>query len=145
MAALTGARNTIRRGDYFFADECGLKTNLVFYNGQMVAKDATGFLVPALISTTIKGAARLNLAPLQKIDMTGVTSGAKVGKIEYGIFRWDNGTAGDLIVRADVGNVCYILDDHTVAKTSNTSTRTVAGTIMDVDASGAVWVLQPIS
>lgn len=144
MAALTGARNTPRRGDYFFTEENGLKTNLVFYNGQMVAKDATGYLVPALTSTTIKGSARLNLAPLQKIDMTGVASGAKIGKIEFGVFRWDNSAAGDAIAQADVGNDCYIVDDHTVAKTSGTSTRSIAGKIMAVDTSG-VWVLQPIA
>ena len=31
MAALTASRNTIRRGDYFFTDQCGLKTNLVIF------------------------------------------------------------------------------------------------------------------
>ena len=40
---------------------------------------------------------------------------------------------------ADIGADCYIVDDQTVAKTSGTNTRSVAGKVFDVDADG-VWV-----
>ena len=50
-----------------------------------------------------------------------------------------NSAAGDAITRAEIGDVCYIVDDETVAKTNGTSTRSAAGTIRDVDAQG-VWV-----
>ena len=39
----------------------------------------------------------------------------------------------------DIGSDCYIVDDQTVAKTSGTNTRSVAGKVFDVDADG-VWV-----
>lgn len=45
----------------------------------------------------------------------------------------------DAIALADIGSDCYIVDDQTVAKTSGSATRSVAGKIFDVDAAG-VWV-----
>ena len=56
-----------------------------------------------------------------------------------GVFRYANSAAGDLIATADIGTVCYIVDDQTVAKTSATATRSPAGIVEDVDANG-VWV-----
>jgi hypothetical protein len=56
-----------------------------------------------------------------------------------GWFRFANSAAGDLIALADVGKVCYIVDDQTVAKTDGGGTRSVAGRIRDVDAQG-VWI-----
>lgn len=142
MAALTGPRNTRERGDFYHSEEQFAKTNLVFYHGQMVGVDATGFLVPALTSTTLKRPARCNLSPERKVDTTGIPSGGKKLKIEFGEFAWNNSAAGDLIAQADVGNPCYIVDDNTVAKTNGGGTRSLAGTIMEVEAGGQVWVLQ---
>lgn len=139
MAALTGPRNTPERDNLFVPEEQQAKTNLVFFHGQMGAVDATGFLIPAITSTTLKRFCRINLSPERKVDMTGLASGAKTLRTEFGCFRWDNSTAGDLIAQADVGNTCFAVDDHTVAKTNAGATRSVAGTIMAVDSSG-VWV-----
>ena len=50
-----------------------------------------------------------------------------------------NSASADLISLADIGADCYIVDDQTVAKTSGTNTRSVAGKVFDVDADG-VWV-----
>ena len=50
-----------------------------------------------------------------------------------------NSAAADAITLADIGADCYIVDDQTVAKTSATNTRSVAGKVFDVDAEG-VWV-----
>ncbi|MCY1460857.1 hypothetical protein D9M71_784510 [compost metagenome] len=55
------------------------------------------------------------------------------------MFAFANSAAGDEITRADIGATAYIVDDQTVAKTDGTSTRSVAGTIRDVDSDG-VWV-----
>ena len=59
------------------------------------------------------------------------------GRARHLAFRQSSG--GDLIALADVGSVCYVVDDQTVAKTHNGNTRSVAGTVRDVDAAG-VWV-----
>lgn len=144
MAALTGPRNTKERGQYYRSEEQFAKTNVVFYQGQMVAVDATGYIAPAVTSTALKRVCRVNLTGiglLRSLDMTGLASGSKKVKIEFGEFLWNNSASADQITQADVGNQCYVVDDNTVAKTSGSSTRSVAGTIMEVDTSGQVWVL----
>ena len=45
----------------------------------------------------------------------------------------------DLIAKADIGAICYVVDNQTVAKTDNSTARKAAGKIIDVDADG-VWV-----
>ena len=58
---------------------------------------------------------------------------------ERGVFRFENSASADAITRAEIGDTAYIVDDQTVAKTNGSSTRSAAGTIVDVDAQG-VWV-----
>lgn len=140
MAATTGPRNTRERGDYYHSEEQFAKTTLVFNNGAMGAVDATGYLIPAITSTTIKRTCRINVSPERTVSTVGVASGAKKIKIEFGQFFWGNSAAADAIAQADVGNLCYVVDDQTVAKTDGTGTRSVAGRIMEVET-GGVWVL----
>jgi hypothetical protein len=141
MSATTGPRNTRERGEFNRSEEQLAKAGLVFNNGAMVAVDATGYLVPANSSTTLKRFGRLNLSPERVVSTVGLASGAKTFKIEFGEYSWGNSAAADAIAQADVGNDCYAVDDATVAKTDGTGTRSKAGTIMGVDASG-VWVFQ---
>jgi hypothetical protein len=47
---------------------------------------------------------------------------------------------GDAVTQALVGKNCYVADSQTVAATSNTNARPVAGKVMAVDTDG-VWVL----
>lgn len=54
------------------------------------------------------------------------------------IFRYKN-AAADPLTRADINNDCYIVDDESVGRTSGGSTRSVAGKVVDLDATG-VWV-----
>ena len=42
------------------------------------------------------------------------------------IFLVDNSAAGDLIAQSDAGKDCHLVDDHTVAKTDDTGTRSRA-------------------
>ncbi|CAL4866724.1 hypothetical protein MMA231_00968 [Asticcacaulis sp. MM231] len=74
----------------------------------------------------------------------GVTGGAADGDVTVPVqsceFKFFNSTSGDLITRADIGKVCYVVDDQTVAKTSATNTRCIAGRITGVDTDGSVWV-----
>jgi hypothetical protein len=55
------------------------------------------------------------------------------------VYRFSNSGGADLITLGDIQSDCYIVDDSTVAKTSGTNTRSVAGKIRDVDV-GGVWV-----
>ena len=44
--------------------------------------------------------------------------------------------AGNEFTAADIQKDCYIVDDQTVAKTSGTNTRSVAGKVIEVEADG---------
>jgi hypothetical protein len=70
---------------------------------------------------------------------SSTTAGVTAQPFREGTFQFANSAAGDLIATADIGTVCYIVDDQTVAKTNGTSTRSPAGVVVDVDAQG-VWV-----
>jgi hypothetical protein len=60
-------------------------------------------------------------------------------RIRRGVLQFANSASTDLVTRADIGKSAYMVDDQTVAKTSGSNTRSVAGIIRDVDAQG-VWV-----
>lgn len=70
-----------------------------------------------------------------------VTVGRTLVKIQSGSEWMFNSTGPDLIAQANVGAVCYLVDDQTVALTSNGNTRSPAGIIMGVDATLGVLVL----
>ncbi len=77
------------------------------------------------------------------VENKTVTSG---GRTLVRLFRelsaiWlANSAGGDAIAAANVGQLCYAVDDQTVALTSNGSTRSVAGRVWDVDATKGVLV-----
>ena len=60
-------------------------------------------------------------------------------KVRKGVWLMANSASTDQITLADIEADCFIVDDQTVAKTSNSAARSVAGKVHDVDASG-VWV-----
>lgn len=133
MAALTAARSTPRRDGRSFAR--GVAATKVIYAGSMVFLNATGFATPGAIATTLiaDGVAK------STVDNSTGADGDKMVETEKGVFRFGNSTSTDAITKAEIGDPCYVVDDQTVAKTNGTNTRSVAGTIVDVDGVG-VWV-----
>ena len=71
-------------------------------------------------------------------DNSGGIAGAVAVTARRGTFRFAN-LGADALTAADIGKDAYLVDDQTVAKTSATDTRSVAGKVIDVDAAGA-WV-----
>lgn len=133
MAALTAPRNTAERtGDKRSA---GLAAATKIWQGSIACVNAAGNMVPGSVSTTLKALGRA----ANTFDNSAGIAGDVTGEAEAGTFRFNNSSAGDLIAKADIGATCYIVDDQTVAKTNGTSTRSAAGIIFDVDATG-VWV-----
>lgn len=138
MTALAQERSSVPRygaGGYpnqFYAPQ---KTNTKVWMGALVVLNA-GYAAP--------GTTGLNLIALgvakQTYDNLGGLDGAKDVVVDAGVFPFANSSAGDLITQADAGKDCYIVDDQTVAKTDGTGTRSRAGKIVRIDASG-VWVL----
>jgi len=74
------------------------------------------------------------------LDTTGLSDGDLSVPVRRGVFVWKNSGGGDLIAQDDVGQLCYIVDDQTVALTSADATRSVAGLIVAVSTAG-VFVL----
>lgn len=106
------------------------------FAGTIAAIDASGNVNKGITATTIRAVGSFRSA----FDNTGGAAGAVVAEAERGVFGpFANSTSGDLIAAADVGNDCYIVDDQTVAKTNGSNTRSIAGKVFQVDASG-VWV-----
>lgn len=133
MALLTKDRNTKRRAGEGFNDPLAAATKI--YAGSLVCLNAAGYAVPGSTATTLKvrGVAQ------EQVDNSAGAAGDLSVETRRGVFPFDNSSAGDAITRAEIGSTAYIVDDHTVAKTNGGTTRSVAGTIRDLDADG-VWI-----
>lgn len=133
MTAATQDRNTQRRNADQFSFP--VKANTVIFAGTLVALNA-GKAIPSdgLVAHQVVGVAD------DAADNTGGADGAvSVPVRRRAAFRFSNSSSGDAISLANVGAPCYAVDDSTVALTSNSGARPVAGTISDVDSQG-VWV-----
>lgn len=133
MAALTKDRNTARRDGVHYSDPVAAAT--VIFAGALVCLNAAGNAVPGATSTTLvaRGVAQ------QQVDNSAGAIGDLRVETRRGVFCFANSASGDLITKAEIGDNAYIVDDQTVAKTSGSSTRSVAGVIRDVDTAG-VWI-----
>lgn len=130
---LSADRNVPRTESIHFSDPVAAAT--VIFSGALVALDASGNAVPATATVTQR---TRGVAQTRADNTTGAAGAIRV-EVRTGTYRFDNSAAADLITVAEIGAVCYVVDDETVAKTDATGTRPVAGTIRNVDADG-VWV-----
>ncbi len=106
-----------------------VKGATTIHQGGMVVMEA-GLAVP--------GKTALALTALGIAKETVVNSGADGAKkvpTERGTFKFIN-LGADPVTAADIQKDCYIVDDQTVAKTSGTNTRSIAGTVIEVEADG---------
>lgn len=130
MAALTAPRNTPRRhGDVLCFPVAAATT---VHQGGLVVGDA-GYAAPGRAASGLVALGRA------ECSATAVAAGDATVEVRRGTFKFANSASADLIVQADAGKDCYIVDDQTVAKTSASNTRSRAGIIAAVDADG-VWV-----
>lgn len=131
--ALTQDRNTAERtGDLISA---GVAAAVKCYAGGIAVLDAAGNIKPGVTATGLICVGRFE----EYVDNTAGLAGDVSATAKRGTFRFANSGGGDAIAAAQIGDACYIVDDQTVAKTSNGATRSVAGIIADVDSAG-VWV-----
>jgi hypothetical protein len=131
MTALAADRNTPEAAG---TERVGvLGANQAIFAGAILMRNVSGHLIEGATATGSFGVGRAE----ERVSST--TAGVTTQRYSPGTFRYANSAAGDLIATADIGAVCYIVDDQTVAKTNGTSTRSPAGIIDNVDALG-VWV-----
>jgi len=138
MTALTAPRTTPRR--VIDVRVLPVAANAKILQGALVGLiAASGLATKGVTATTLRGVGVAEAT----VDNTGGADGALTISVRRGAWLMANSASTDQITRADIGTSCYIVDDQTVAKTSGSATRSVAGTVADVDASGGVWVEFP--
>jgi hypothetical protein len=135
MTALAADRATPAKADNDL-ESYGVKAATKIWAGALVViASASGYAAGGTAATGLIAVGRAEHA----VDNSAGANGDQTIKVRAGIFRFDNSTSSDLIAITEIGTTCYIVDDHTVAKTSNSSARSAAGIVKNVDAQG-VWV-----
>lgn len=131
--ALTQDRNTAERTGELIT--VGVAAAVKCFAGGIAVLDASGNIKPGVTATGLVCVGRFD----EYVDNTGGAAGAVMATAKRGSFRFANSADADAITAAEIGDVCYIVDDEQVAKTNGGATRSVAGIIDDVDSAG-VWV-----
>lgn len=133
MTALTSPRTVSQIAGILYSFP--VKADAVIYQGAIVCVDSTGYAVPAATATGLLavGFAR------ESQDATGLTSGAVRIEVEEAIVGMKSAGGGDAITFAEIGEIVYLVDDQTVAKTSAGGTRSVAGIVKMIE-DGLVFV-----
>lgn len=137
MVALTQDRMTDRADGTLQA--YGVLAATKLFAGSIGMITAAGYLTKGQTALNLRCAGRVS----DPYDNTAGANAAITGVVESGIFKWAN-LAGDLITIADIGTDCYVADDQTVARTNGAATRSRAGKVINVDATG-VYVAMGLS
>lgn len=130
--SLTQDRNTAERAGSLLA--AGVAAAVKCYAGGIAVLDAAGNIKPGVTATGLICVGRFE----ELADNSAGLADAITAVAKRGTFRFAN-LGADAVTVAEIGDVCYIYDDETVAKTSGGATRSVAGIVEDVDSIG-VWV-----
>lgn len=134
MAALAADRNTARREARCFVDP--MAASVKIYAGALTVLDASGNAQPGVTATGLVARGRAE----EQVDNSTGIAGAKSVRVEAGVFGF--GSDGT-ITRAHINKTVYIVDDQTLSATDGTGTRSAAGTLKDLEGSGATataWV-----
>lgn len=122
MAKLNKDRNTSSREGTRFAFIAGAQ----IFAGSLVSINAQGKAIPSAADGKV---------------CVGVADHAAKGgetlRVLRGVFALDADEG--VFTRADIGNACVVVDDHTVGKQAGGGTAPTAAIILDVDSQG-VWV-----
>jgi hypothetical protein len=130
---LSANRNTPERAGEHFLVLAVAEAKHIFAGGLVCLLD--GFAVPGAAAARLIAMGRAE----EEIDNTNGNDGDVTVKVRRGIFFFANSADADEIGDGDVMKTAYIVDDQTVAKTSNGGARSIAGRIVAVEANG-VWV-----
>lgn len=115
------------------------KGSTTAYAGAIAVLNA-GYLAPATTATAL-----VCMGVFQQTQANAGADGAVNIDVLSGVFGpFANSAGGDAIAQASVGLDCYLVDDQTVALTSNTGARSKAGKIYKVTSDG-VYVLMGLA
>lgn len=133
MTALAAKRGIKLRKFYTF--ELSAKNEAVFQGGVACIDTSTGLVAKAFVSTT--------LIPIGFYAEDSAAAANKV--VEVKLFRevdaaWFANDGGAPVVAADIGGLCYLLDDQTVSNTDATNTKSTFGRVWKIDTVKGVLV-----
>lgn len=150
MTALAQDRVTDFAGRQPMRGSYGIKANVQIFKDSIVCLDVAGRAMPG--GTIASGALFAVGKASQQYDnrtvsqafvpLSGLADACNV-EVEPGIFGWENSAGGDAIAAANVGQVCYVVDDQTVALTSGGGTRPIAGIVTEVRSSQVYVLMSP--
>jgi hypothetical protein len=109
-----------------------VEANTNVFAGAMVAYNSAGNIVPASV---IAGLRIVGRAEFDALNNPG-TAGLQQVMVRPGAYYYNNGTGGDVIANANIGQPCYASDDNTVNLTDGGVFRPVAGTILGLNPNG---------
>jgi hypothetical protein len=134
MTALADKR--FQRPFKFSAIELPGKTEQVYQGGRAFFDTSTGLVVKGFASTTL-----IPIGVFTESQNTASGGTVSVTLDREITARWyANSTSTDAIAAAQYGSDVFVVDDQTVAKTSASSTRSVAGRVWGVHATKGVLV-----
>jgi hypothetical protein len=137
----------------------GVSANAKIWEGAMVCIDpTTGYATQGKTAVGLLALGRAEAPPFGVLpgytapgygagvyDNTGGSSGGLTCQYRQGVFTYANSSGGDLIAVTNIGQDCYMVDDQTVALTDGLGTRSRAGTILGLDATGNVILQMGVS
>ena len=127
-------RNTPYKDGELFPVPIAASTEI--FGGHIVAGNAAGF---AVLATAVAAQVTLGVSDGYADNSAG-TAGDTVALVRRGKSWFFANLGGDAVTQADIGKACFVADSQTVAKTSNSDVRPVAGKVLGVESAG-VWVL----
>lgn len=132
MTALTSDRVTRElRGGLHYGPAAAAVT---IFAGALLCRDAAGNLTPGATAAGLTGVGRA----AEQVDNRDGAAGDVIVRFEPGTFGFGNSAGADEVTAADIGKVCFVVDDQTVAKTDGGGTRSPAGIVHSVE--GEVFV-----
>lgn len=138
--ALTSARNTVSQGASQFRRQVLMRAGAVVFQGGLVAVvDGYGLACAPTHSSPGTGDGYLVMGIAEStVDNSAGQDGDLAVECLSGVFKLNTGTSTSQVLQVDVGQLCYITDDHTVTPLS--SSASVAGRVWRIDDDGQVWV-----
>ncbi len=134
MTALTSKKEN--KFQVFTSIELPGKAEQVYQGGLATIDTSTGLVAKAFVSTTL---IPIGTYAVDQLTTSGQTVLVKLSR-EVRARWYSNSTSTDAIAAAQLGQDCYMVDDQTVAKTSGSSSRSVAGRVWKVDSLKGVLV-----
>lgn len=132
MTALAAERETVKYGGGPAPEIVSLlmKGSTTIYKGALVALTSSGYALPGAATAT-----NVTMGVALETKTNSGADGAAEILVGCGVFGFENSASTDLIAGTEIGLNCYVVDDNTVAKTSNSSARPVAGKVVKIENS----------